>query len=226
MLDIGCGRGLVTAIAARHARRVVAADLAGGAAEATRRVLADHPFSTVVVADVFGGTGAAWRKRGVAFDAILLSEVLEHLDEDVAPLLRCRELLSPGGHLVVTVPANPKLWTEWDDLAGHRRRYTRKSLVSVLTSAGFRVTQITSWGFPLTGWLAVRGARMRGRRVAEHHAGGEVPGLVERLMPAASIVFKAAAHIEPWLSFLDKGAGYVVVAERVDSAEMRLDAAA
>jgi hypothetical protein len=217
---------LVTAIAARQAQRVVAADLAAGAADATRRVLADHPFSSVVVADVFGSTGEAWRERGVAFDAILLSEVLEHLDDEAAPLRRCRELLSPCGHLVVTVPANPKLWTEWDDLAGHRRRYTRQRLVGVLTSAGFRVTEITSWGFPLTGWLAVRGARMRGRRVAEHHPDGEVPSLVERLMPAASIIFKAAARVEPWLSFLDKGAGYVVVAERVEGIEVRLDAAA
>ena len=215
LLDIGCGRGYVTAVAARHARRVVATDVAPGAARATRELLSAHPNAGVVVADVLArGEAGAWG-RGAAFDAILLSEVLEHLEDDRAALRTCRDLLAEGGCLVLTVPSDPSLWTRWDDLAGHRRRYTRRELVRKVDAAGFRVRQVINWGFPVTGWLAVRGARMRSRRVLEGSPGGEVPSAIARLLPVGSLFFKLAARIEPLFSSLDRGAGYVVVAERL-----------
>lgn len=215
LLDIGCGRGYVTAIAARHARRVVAVDMAHEAAAATRALLVDHPDASLIIADVFGGGLAnCWAGR---FDAVLLSEVLEHLPDDVGALATCRELLSEGGSLVLTVPGDPSLWTRWDDLAGHQRRYTRSELMGKLETAGFHVRKLINWGFPLTGWLAARGARMRARRVDERHPDGEVPAGIRRLLPAASLVFRLAARIEPKLSFLDRGAGYLVIAEPADA---------
>jgi len=221
LLDIGCGRGYVTAIAARHAGSVVAADLARGAAVSTRAALAAHPQADVIVANVLEPAWAeTCRSRSRTFDTVLLSEVLEHLDDDLAALQACRELIAEGGSLVLTVPAGPSLWTEWDDLAGHRRRYTKVELTAKLTVAGFRVREVVSWGFPLTGWLAIRGARMRARRAASHEVDGEVPGLIARILPVAAPLLKLAARVERWLSFLDRGAGYVVVAERLPSDQL------
>lgn len=214
LLDIGCGRGYVTAIAARHARQIIATDLAPDALEATNALLQDHPDARTFVANVLDGDwGEGTGEAGTPFDVVLLSEVLEHLDDDLAALAACQRLLSPGGCLLLTVPGNPALWTRWDDLAGHKRRYTRQELVSKLEGSGFRVRSLVNWGFPLTGWLAIRGARMRARRVEEQNPDGEVPSGLRRVLPLASIGFKIAARIEPWFSFLDRGVGYVVVAE-------------
>jgi SAM-dependent methyltransferase len=213
LLDIGCGRGYVTEIAARHARHVVATDLAADAAAETRQRLAQHRDADVRVENALTEEWAACGRR---FEAILLSEVLEHLADDAGTLSACRRLLARGGHLVLTVPANPALWTEWDDLAGHLRRYTRRELESKLRAAGFRIESMTNWGFPITGWLAIRGARLRGGRVRAHAAGGEVPPLLRRLLPLAALPFRVLARVEPWLSFLDRGAGYVVVASVAD----------
>lgn len=216
ILDIGCGRGNVTAIAARHAREVIATDVADDAVAATSALLADHPSAQTFVADTLAGDwGDHASEREPRFDCVLLSEVLEHLEDDVAALVTCRELLNDHGCLLITVPADPALWTRWDDLAGHQRRYTRQELVSKLEAAGFRVRQLTSWGFPLTRWLVRRGARMRSRRLDERHSGGEFPAPLRRILPLASIAFKIAARVEPLLSFLDRGAGYVVLAQRV-----------
>jgi SAM-dependent methyltransferase len=211
LVDIGCGRGYVTAIAAKHARTVIATDLSPEAVRNTAALLVQHPDARALTADAFGGEPPF---TPGAFDAVLLSEVLEHLDDDAGALAGCHRLLEPGGHLVLTVPGNPALWTKWDDLAGHRRRYTRNELIGKLYDAAFDVRTITNWGFPLTGWLAIRGAGLRGRRVSQRNAGGEVPSLIRQLMPAASIVFRAAARIEPLFSSLDRGAGYVVLARR------------
>jgi SAM-dependent methyltransferase len=209
LLDIGCGRGYVTEIAARYAARITATDLAPDAVEETAGRLAWHPNAS---ARVENALTLEWPSRGERVDTILLSEVLEHLEDDRGTLSACASLLSPGGHLVLTVPANPRLWTSWDDLAGHLRRYTRTELVSKLTDAGFRVESVTNWGFPIMGWLAIRGAKLRGTRVAEQASGGEVPALLGRIMPLASVPFRLLACIEPWFSGLDRGAGYVVVA--------------
>ncbi len=215
ILDIGCGRGTVTAIAARHSRQVIATDIAHDAAAATRARLEGHDGASAFVADILAGDwGDVPNDPRAPFDCVLLSEVLEHLDDDVAALVTCRELLTDHGCLLITVPADPALWTRWDDLAGHRRRYTKRELVSKLEATGFRVHQLTNWGFPLTRWLVRRGATMRARRLEQREPAGEFPPLLRRLMPVASVAFHVLARIEQLFSPLDRGAGYVVLAQR------------
>lgn len=214
MLDIGCGRGNVTAIAAKHARTVYATDLAADAVAETKRRLAGHRDAHVGVANALTGEWGDCPPPPRKFDAIMLSEVLEHLEDDLAMMRGARELLAPGGCLVVTVPGDPTLWTRWDDLAGHVRRYTRKELLGKLVASGFRIRSCTNWGFPITGFLAVQGSKMRGGRVAS--SASEVPSLLARIMPLASLPFRLLARIEPAFSRFDRGAGYVVVAERAD----------
>lgn len=213
LLDIGCGRGHVTVIAARHAASVVAVDQAPGAVVETRARLADHPAALACGVDALHGP---WHEQQCGtFDAVLLSEVLEHLDDDLGALTAIRELLASGGNLVVTVPANPELWTQWDDLAGHRRRYRKAQLAALLSSAGFNVREITSWGFPVTGWVAIRGSKMRSRRMSEGSA-SEIPVFVRRLLPVAKLGFALLARLEVAFSRFDRGAGYVAIATRAD----------
>ena len=64
-------------------------------------------------------------------------DVLEHLDDDVAVLRSLYSALTPGGVLVLTVPAHPWLYDEMDALAHHRRRYRRRELRQKLAAAGF-----------------------------------------------------------------------------------------
>ncbi len=213
LLDIGCGRGYVTAIAGRHASAVVAVDQAPEAVAETRTRLLGHPDAEVWGEDALRGPWHEEQRRG--FDAVLLSEVLEHLDDDLGALAAIRELLMTGGNLVVTVPAKPSLWTRWDDLAGHRRRYRKAELADRLTTAGFTIREIRSWGFPVTGWLAIRGAKMRSRRVCEGSA-TEIPGSIQRLLPLAKLGFTGLSRLELMFSRLDRGAGYVAIATRDD----------
>jgi SAM-dependent methyltransferase len=98
------------------------------------------------------------------FDVITLLDVLEHIDDDLGALRPVRELLRPGGLLLVTVPAVPWLWSAHDVSVHHRRRYLRGGLESLLQEAGFtveRLTYHTSLLFPV---VAVQRAasRMRG----------------------------------------------------------------
>ena len=58
-------------------------------------------------------------------DAIVSSNVLEHVVDDEACLAAMWKLLRPGGLLALYVPARPELYNEFDSAVGHQRRYTR-----------------------------------------------------------------------------------------------------
>src|SRR5512133_2578103 len=72
-----------------------------------------------------------------SFDAVLMLDVLEHLDDDVTCAAAVGKLLKPGGVFLLTVPAYQWLFGPHDAAHHHRRRYTRPQLRSVLTKAGF-----------------------------------------------------------------------------------------
>jgi SAM-dependent methyltransferase len=81
-------------------------------------------------------------KTGKRFDSILYINVLEHIEDDAAEVANAREALEPGGHLLVFVPALPWLFGELDRQAGHFRRYTKKSLVELISRSGLSVVKV------------------------------------------------------------------------------------
>ena len=78
-----------------------------------------------------------------SYQLVGMFDVLEHIENDLKVLEKLRAHLTRDGGLVLTVPANPSLWSEFDVLAHHQRRYTRDSLQTVLKDAGFDVMYIT-----------------------------------------------------------------------------------
>jgi ubiquinone/menaquinone biosynthesis C-methylase UbiE len=134
-LDIGCGTGEVV-------------DLLGqlGASVAAGTDLSDHVLHHAA-ADRRAGAGAILASAaerlpfaGRCADALTSLEVVEHLDDDLGALREYHRVLRPGATLLVTVPSYQWLWYHQDDLAGHRRRYTRRGIVDVVEAAGFEVT--------------------------------------------------------------------------------------
>ncbi|MDQ6940982.1 MAG: methyltransferase domain-containing protein [Candidatus Eremiobacteraeota bacterium] len=79
------------------------------------------------------------------FDVIGAFDVIEHIDEDVRVLAEMRRALRPGGGLVLTVPQHGFLWGPSDDMAHHKRRYTRAVLRERLEQAGFRAVAFRSF---------------------------------------------------------------------------------
>jgi SAM-dependent methyltransferase len=138
-LEIGCGTGNVLRLLASLPNLSVAgAEVhAAGAAMAAARV----PEVEVVQLDVLRMDFPA------AFDAIGVFDVLEHLEDDIAALVRIREALKPGGMCFVTVPQHPWLWSSQDDVSGHKRRYTRPQLTAHLERAGLKPVFLTSFFF-------------------------------------------------------------------------------
>jgi len=104
-----------------------------------------------------------------SFDAVLLLDVVEHLDDDEASIRASAELLKPGGVMVCTSPAYQWLWTDWDVQHHHRRRYTLDQFRALFLRAGLRI-ELASYAntalFPLAAT-----ARLAGRLVGRVGAG-------------------------------------------------------
>jgi SAM-dependent methyltransferase len=96
------------------------------------------------------------------FDVVLALDVIEHLDDDRRAVEQLGRLARPGGLVVVSVPAQPELFSEFDAVQGHRRRYRPETLRAAFVDTGLELDRIFWWG----AWLLPLLRHQRGRRSA------------------------------------------------------------
>jgi SAM-dependent methyltransferase len=80
-----------------------------------------------------------------AFDVVGAFDVLEHIEEDEDVLAQMYQAARPGGGILITVPQHDWLWSAYDVMACHVRRYNRRDLVAKVERAGFTVVRVTSF---------------------------------------------------------------------------------
>lgn len=100
------------------------------------------------------------------FDVVTLFDVLEHLEDDRAGLAAIHRLLTDDGTLFLTVPAQPWLYSTYDEAAGHYRRYDRALLRRRLLETGFQLLHLSHFNtflMPLA--VAARVFRLRDGRL-------------------------------------------------------------
>jgi ubiquinone/menaquinone biosynthesis C-methylase UbiE len=74
------------------------------------------------------------------FELVLATDVIEHVDDDLAALRELRRVLKPGGYLLLTVPAFHLLWGLQDDVSHHKRRYRLHKLLKMLRCRSLSTT--------------------------------------------------------------------------------------
>ncbi len=129
---------------------------------------------------------APWPVPAGRARAVVLLDVLEHLEDPVTVLRHAAAVLAQDGIVVISVPALPVLYGPWDRALGHRRRYTRPTLRAEARAAGFQVRWISFWNaFSLPPAVLVRATeRARGSRTGT--AFPRVPAPVQRVLVAAA----------------------------------------
>ncbi len=84
------------------------------------------------------------------FDAILMMDVLEHIEDDFTSLLVINKLLKKNGRIIITVPAFMFLWSKFDEENHHKRRYKINQLRYLLNQSGFSLEKISYYNFLLS----------------------------------------------------------------------------
>ncbi len=148
--DVGCGWGTNLTALEQAGYQVVGFDI-------SRRILEkiDNSQRQLVELDLNHDLPG----EHALFEALMALDVIEHLDDDRGVVRRMAQLLKPNGLAVVSVPALPDLFSEFDSIQGHRRRYLPETLRATLTAAGLVVREIFWWG----AWMVPVLRRMRHR---------------------------------------------------------------
>lgn len=139
VLDVGCGQGSLLQELMQEFPGIEphGVDLSPSAVEFARKRVPQGEFSTL---DLVTQT------TGKQYDLLVCSEVLEHIEDDVAAMKNLRRMCK--GHLVVTTVQGRMRKFE-PEAVGHVRNYERGELVAKLRAAGFDIVKDVSWGFPL-----------------------------------------------------------------------------
>lgn len=138
VLDVGCGTGKTLSAICQEGLDGVGIDLQG---EALFEASQSYPSIKFVQ-----GSATALPFCDHTFDAVILADVLEHIDDQLA-LAEAYRVLKPKGCLLITVPAFPFLWSERDEAAGHLRRYIPSSLKRLIGPYSFTWEVFTAYQF-------------------------------------------------------------------------------
>ena len=149
VLDVGSGFGRHAFELARRGHRVVAVDYAAdevGATRATFDAMVDAgEIKDAHVIGVLRGDATRLPFDDGAFDAVITSEVLEHITDDMGAVQEMVRVLRPGGVFAATVPVwlpEKVNWLLSDDYHapavpdGHVRIYSATELQAKLRAAG------------------------------------------------------------------------------------------
>ncbi len=67
------------------------------------------------------------------FDGVICLDVLEHILEDSQVVSEIARVLKPGGYFLISVPEDPRLWSDHDVAVSHFRRYSRSSILQLVS---------------------------------------------------------------------------------------------
>lgn len=151
ILEVGCGTGHNFGMLGRFGR--VAALEIDDPARAIASERLGRPVGTAPLPELAGIDDGRYH-------LVALLDVLEHVEDDCGALRGIRRKLAPGGRILLTVPANPWMWSAHDVVHHHHRRYTARSLRQVVAKAGLRVELLSHFNsllFPLAAALRIAG---------------------------------------------------------------------
>lgn len=149
VLEIGAGIGNMSEFLVDR-DRVVLTDTEPYYLDRLRARYAEHPHVTVAELRLPATNPRLAAER---LDTVVCLNVLEHIEDDRGSLVAMRDLLAPGGRLILLVPSLRALYGTLDEALGHFRRYAPRELAAKLAAAGFRVPHLEYFNLAgVPGW--------------------------------------------------------------------------
>ena len=173
-LEIGCGHGVARDMLERDFDfRVDGCDLNRMALE-----MAKSGRGRLFVYDIFDQAPSLLGH----YDAVFLLDVIEHVADDAAFLSAAFRHLRASGLAVINVPASPRLYSDYDRVAGHLRRYTPSGLANLLNRCGIEIQCTWPWGLSMVPLLLARKIILRRKTADVIRAGFVPPNGISRLL--------------------------------------------
>lgn len=136
VVEIGAGIGTFSELLQSASDELVLVEPGRNQVAALQEKFAGARRVEVVCADAL-----AWARGCPAesFDAVVMINVLEHVEHDTELLAELHRILRRDGRLCIYVPALMSLFSDMDRKYGHFRRYRRAELRGRVAGAGFAI---------------------------------------------------------------------------------------
>ncbi len=141
-----------------------------------------------------------YQEAGGPFDTVLCVNVLEYVDDPAAVVQAAASVLKPGGSLIVLAPQGQALYGTLDKTLGHKRRFSRAQLRSLLETAGFTIA-----GMRQLNKIGALGWWLNGKLLRRRHIGK----LTLKLFDKTVWIWRRIDPILPW-----RGLSLIAVATR------------
>jgi SAM-dependent methyltransferase len=140
ILEVGCSSGFMLQLIKQRFLQafVLGADIVREPLECLGKKIQDLPLLR------FDLTDCPLADESV--DAIILLNVLEHIEADNQAMAQVKRILKPGGVVILEVPAGPNLFDIYDKMLLHYRRYTRSGLCALVEKQGFVIKKSSYLG--------------------------------------------------------------------------------
>ncbi len=141
IIDVGCSSGLMLKVLGHEfpGATILGADYVRGPLESLAQTMPRVPLLQ------FDLTKCPLPDNSV--DAVVLLNVLEHIEDDQAALAQVARILKPNGVAIIEVPAGPSLYDVYDKLLLHHRRYRMTDLLRKVRQSDLHVLAKSHLGF-------------------------------------------------------------------------------
>lgn len=172
ILEIGCGTGHNLGMLGRYGELdAVELDDDARALASTRLGRPVRAGKLPEIADEIGKT----------FDLVTLLDVLEHIPGDSQALAAIVRLMKPDGKLLLTIPANPWMWSAHDTVHHHHRRYRKRDISRLAREAGLEIDLLSHFNSLL--YPPIAAVRLLGKLIGKEESDDRMPAvLVNRLL--------------------------------------------
>lgn len=185
IVEIGSGIGNISQLLLKNHLRVMLSDLRQMYCIKLNERFARHPhFEGAVQMDIADENFQdRYSSLIQGFDTVIALNVVEHIQNDAQAIENCKQLLKPGGKMIILVPAYQWLFNSFDIELGHYRRYTQPELTVLLQNQGLEIKHTRYFNFAgIAGWW-LTGSIMKKKTIP----GGQL-SLFNRLVPAFRLI--------------------------------------
>ena len=191
VLEVGSGIGNISKLFLENHFSLTVSDLRQEYCDLLQQHFGYHPFLKGVASIDLVAPDFTLRFGHLlhCFDTVVALNVVEHIEDDKQAIHNCLQLLKPGGHLVILVPAFQVLYNLFDEELGHFVRYTGVSLEALLASQGLEVTHRQYFNaVGILGWL-INGGIFRKRLIPRKQL-----QIFDKLIPFIKVVDSITFH--------------------------------
>ncbi len=140
LLEVGCGKGTFLRKIASHQSHISCE----GIDFSKEMILAAKKVCQGTTVTLHFGDFLSYH-FSKKYDCIVLSGIIEHIEDDIAFLKKAQSLVNPGGRIFLLTSAHPWLYSSFDEAVHHYRRYSKKELKTKIEQTGFSLEQFFSW---------------------------------------------------------------------------------